>query len=788
MKKKMLALLLALCMVLGLAATVSADENLVTSGDWTYRAYSDGAVLCSYNGTATEVTVPATIDGLPVSELGFGLGCVFSGVADTLTTVNIENGIPLIDNAVFKGCTALKTVNIPASVTYIGSFAFQDCTALTEIELPEGLTHVGMFTFLNTGLTSIRIPSTVTDIGEYAFGCSGSLEDYDFIDGFTVYGYPGTAGHAYAEDHYFINFVDLGGCYDNSGRCGDSLGWEFTASTGTLRVYGPTGSPGGYMYLYDEAEEIPWAVHKPFIKNVVIEKGLDICADAFSGCTELTTVTMADTVSTIRAQAFMDTPNLTSIELSANLESISSDAFNSSGLTRIYLPEGLRSIGTQAFCNTPLTAIEIPDSVTSIAQGAFYRCTELASVKLPADLEEIPSLAFEVCTSLKTIDLPEKLIIIGRQAFSHSGLTSIDIPDSVVAIGDNAFYECLSLEYVKLPASLEEVGWRCFQDCDKLSTIVMPEGIDTNFGQWFFLSCDSLTNIDFHTSSVIGMAMYGNCNGLTVLNIPECVTTISDFAFNYCDNLIYATIPESVVTVGNAAFSYCGNLTAIAFRGDVPAFAEFAFRDTTLTAYYPADNATWTEEILQQYGGTITWVPYEVLPFVDVPVNSFYFAPVAWAVKENITTGTSATTFAPNAFCNRAQVVTFLWRAAGCPEPTATENPFVDVKEGDFFHKAVLWAVEKGITNGIDATHFGPNESCNRAQVVTFLYRAMQSPAISTLECPCTDVEPGQWYEPAVLWAVEKGITNGMSADTFGVNTVCNRAQVVTFLYRTYVD
>ena len=175
-------------------------------------------------------------------------------------------------------------------------------------------------------------------------------------------------------------------------------------------------------------------------------------------------------------------------------------------------------------------------------------------------------------------------------------------------------------------------------------------------------------------------------------------------------------------------------------------------------------------------------------PFVDVIEGSFFYDPVAWALENNITTGTSATTFGPNGECLRAHVVTFLWRSAGCPEPTSAENPFVDVKEGDFFHKAVLWAVENGITNGVDATHFGPAVPCNRAQVVTFLYRAMQSPAVGTTACPFTDVVAGQWYEPAVLWAVENGITNGLSADTFGVDTTCNRAQVVTFLYRTYVN
>ena len=172
-------------------------------------------------------------------------------------------------------------------------------------------------------------------------------------------------------------------------------------------------------------------------------------------------------------------------------------------------------------------------------------------------------------------------------------------------------------------------------------------------------------------------------------------------------------------------------------------------------------------------------------PFTDVPEGSFYIDPVLWAVEKGITNGATATTFNPNGQCQRAQVVTFLWRAAGSPEPTSTNNPFTDVKESDFYYKAVLWAVEKGITNGLTATEFGPFALCNRAQVVTFLWRAMGQPG-SNAEVSFIDVLPGQFYSTAVAWAVEKGITNGISATEFGVGGICNRAQVVTFLYRAY--
>ena len=171
-------------------------------------------------------------------------------------------------------------------------------------------------------------------------------------------------------------------------------------------------------------------------------------------------------------------------------------------------------------------------------------------------------------------------------------------------------------------------------------------------------------------------------------------------------------------------------------------------------------------------------------PFADVPADQFYFEPVQWAVENGITTGATATSFNPGGECLRAHVVTVLWRAAGCPAPTSTVNPFADVKEADFFYKPVLWAVENGITNGVSATEFGAYTACNRAAVVTFLWRAAGNPVPSASEHPFTDVPAGSFYEQAVLWAVENGITNGTSATAFGPTANCNRAQVVTFLFR----
>ena len=172
--------------------------------------------------------------------------------------------------------------------------------------------------------------------------------------------------------------------------------------------------------------------------------------------------------------------------------------------------------------------------------------------------------------------------------------------------------------------------------------------------------------------------------------------------------------------------------------------------------------------------------------FKDVPPGSFCFDAVEWAAENDITHGETATTFNPNGTCLRSHVVTFLWRAAGEPEPASANTPFVDVKESDFFYKAVLWAVEEGITNGTSDNEFSPFKECSRAEVVTFLWRAAGSPEPVSTNNPFVDVKTTDFFCKPVLWAAENSITNGVDATHFGPTMDCNRAQVVTFLYRAY--
>ena len=209
------------------------------------------------------------------------------------------------------------------------------------------------------------------------------------------------------------------------------------------------------------------------------------------------------------------------------------------------------------------------------------------------------------------------------------------------------------------------------------------------------------------------------------------------FVFGYPVRQIVQTVGERgepSLLIGNGAFEGCGSMTSVIIPASVTSIGESAFgwnwnpKTNTFecinnfTIYGIAGTAA--EEYAKN--GGFKFIPLDPQSgFCDVDSNEFYYDAMLWAVQKSVTNGTSQVEFSPADFCTRAQTVTFLWRAAGSPEPKRDSNPFVDVKQDSFYYKAVLWAVEKGITNGTSKTRFSPEDICTRGQVVTFLYRQM---------------------------------------------------------------
>ena len=307
-----------------------------------------------------------------------------------------------------------------------------------------------------------------------------------------------------------------------------------------------------------------------------------------------------------------------------------------------------------------------------------------------------------------------------------------------------------------------------------LALSVSALAADAGYGQYIKLSKEPLDRV--HITGTVP-AIAGN---------PE--VPIDDTAYLMPDD---ATLSISLPS-GGTYFEGMSMLDFPAGSGDPgwdqPLVNERLYSDGLYTYRVYTSDGTQLEEFryitkgyadkLTGLGFTITTaVEEEPSGFADVPADAYYADPVAWAVEEGITTGTSANKFSPDATCTRAQIITFLWRAAGSPEPKNLSG-FSDVDAEQYYAKAVAWAKENDMADG---DTFAPNDPCTRLMAVEFMWKYVGSPDAAAADFE--DVSSG-----AVNWAVEQGVTNGTSATTFAPDTTCTRAQIVTFLYRGFAE
>ena len=413
-------------------------------------------------------------------------------------------------------------------------------------------------------------------------------------------------------------------------------------------------------------------------------------------------------------------------------------------ITGLSLPDGLTSITKTAFSGCRmLKTLEIPGSVRSIGESAFEDCTELTTLVLGEGVASLDFNAFCNCSSLQSVQFPGSLQAIGSYAFSGcSALRSVAIPEGLVSIGENAFAYCESLSSAALPKSLQEIDIAAFTGCASLRQLILrnPE-----------CTVKAFEHFSFHTEHGPGDDTEEDIDWQL-----ECSESLG--------------VPEQTVIYGvHDAEKEDAEMMTESYADDYESH-EFCFR--------------WLENYAKTYGYTF----FATNVFDDVAEGKYYEIPVAWAYGMGITTGTGEGLFSPGQLCTRAQIVTFLYNAAGKPGYTLTENPFSDVKEGKWYYDAVMWAFENGITSGVDETNFGVSQSCTRGQAMTFLWKSLGSPEPETEDCPFTDVKPGKYYYKAVLWALENGITSGTSPTTFGTQDSCTRGQIVTFLYKAYEE
>lgn len=654
-----------------------------------------------------------------------------------------------------------------------------------DVVIPEGVTAIGEYAFgFNTNiynkstLTSVTIPASVTTIGERAFQSCNALQRVNFSEGLTYiaeYAFDGCTALKEATLPVGLTYI---------------AGFAFSNCKGLTSV------------------TIPSSVR--YIDN-----------SAFRDCSALSVLTIPDSVM-IDRNAFVDCDlvpeQYQSRYIVSDIKDLTPDGFwiDGDGVLYKYSGEG--------------GDVVIPSHVRKIEDTAFLGCTSMTSVDIPDSVVFLGDYAFSGCTDLERVTLGTGLVFLNDTAFGGS-----------YTRGSMTYYGCPNLKEVRFPALAQQDPalryselYHAFCFSPKLETMTncpRPEVAEREAANDRILTawksanpqtavmpqseritaisnqiCAGLTS-DYAKAEAVYHWMSGNIEydfdyynhrKQSVVIFPE---EVMDAKLTVCDGysrltqaLLQAqgipTLRISGVADGARGWEdHAWNLTYVDGR--------WIYLDTTWGSKSGGNsettNVSWFdptalflafshkgEESLTDpngYGGDDT--PNETM-FADVAASAYYAQPVMWAVERGITAGTSATTFSPNTTCTTAQILTFLWRSQGQPEPSI-ETPFTDVTSEAYYYKAALWAYETGLISGAD---FRGETPCTRSATVTYLWKLAGSPSASS--AAFTDVPGTADFAPAVAWAVEEGITSGTSANTFSPETVCSRSQIVTFLYRAY--
>lgn len=866
MKKKLLLLLVfCLAAALLLVTGAAADDTLTGScGDgvtWT----ATESVYAGVEGYA--MTITGSYESNEITITGFDFDGKSIG-ADDIVTVKIQDygSTCIIGEGAFKGFTNLRQLDVYSvtSLKSIGANAFSDSSYLTSISYGSYYTDWYEVDIANEGngylLAEKPVPGCVITLQD-GNGNTWTIKYNEFTSLFDmnatatvtkgdngtgiVDGFPGTDRNVdYSQPITDLTELTIGeGITEYRTR---SAGSQFT----NLEK----------LIIGNDLETIgEGAFNNVFSDSLTVifgdESNLKTIGNGAFGFTDLTTITLPDSVETIGDNAFSNCDKLTSVTLGSGLKSIGNYAFNyCSALSSINIPEGVTFLGNSAFNHcASLESINIPGSVNTIGNSAFLHCTALEELTINSGVETIDASAFNNCTSLTSVSIPGSVKTIGNSAFNGcTSLETLSLGSGVETIGSSAFQNCAKLKDFTLPSGLKSIGDNAFNGCAALTKVDMPDSV-TYLGAGAYQNCTGLTSATLSEKlSEMNNSVFAGCTGLTTVTLPDLVNNIGNYLFQGCSKLASVYTGDYIQFVGSSNFDGCSdNLTIYGYpgsymevycdtydinfaaRSDAPASGAGIENITSSTGVDPETGEVCTvititlsdgrtqkfyldnkvngiEDITSRPGFDPDGKPCTVVTitmtngdverfyvydgkdgedgetvvtpiFTDVPANAYYADAVAWAVANGITGGTAENTFSPNAPCTRAQVVTFLWRAMGSPEPRSA-GTFTDVNASSYYAKAVRWALENGITSGTSATTFDPNAVCTRAQVVTFLMRALDGRSYGS--AGFADVAASSYYADAVAWAVANGITDGTGATTFSPDTQCNRAQIVTFLYR----
>lgn len=521
-----------------------------------------------------------------------------------------------------------------------------------------------------------------------------------------------------------------------SGKCGENLIWAYDANSGTLTIEG-----SGKMDDFDvepELADCPWDDYRQDIKKVTLCEDLtSIGANAFRVCNKLESINIPEKVTSIGERAF----------------------YRCGGLTEIYIPAAVTSIGAGAFSGCwYLKSIKVDEANTSFmadASGVLYDYNQTTLISAPAE-----GLA-------GAYTVPDTVTNIGAYAFSDClEITDIILPDSVNEIGKCAFFGCMKMETVNLPVGIAVIKRQTFEDCGSLAYIQIPECV---------------TEINFHA--------FAGCVALKTVVLPERMDYIGSSVFRDCSSLTGILI-QNVTEIDYAAFSGCTSLTSVYFTGSAPEIStqyNKTFEGVTADAYYPENDATWTEEVRQNYGGTLTWKPYDGNHPHDWQKGSCTEAKFCKLCGAN--DGEAPGHDWKNATCTEPRIC----KTCGETEGEALAHDFENdseyciygcgTKNPDYIPpqtpSAPVEPESSPTPAPVGSSPTTPVEPVKPAEPVT----PDESVTPVTQELPFIDVGD-RWYTKYVRFVYENGIMAGVAIDTFEPGTATTRGMIVTMLAR----
>ena len=541
-----------------------------------------------------EVVIPDTVHTIQ--------GYAFAGCSG-LTEFNIPASLTNIGERAFQNCTGLTDLTVPANFGDVtlayssGKGVFNGCTALTNITFEEGITKIPDGAFAGSGIREIAIPETVTEIGSYAFSYCTKLRKMDLPEGLTTI-------NSYAFQY-----------------CSILKRFTLPSTVTTLGSY-------AFQHCYDlTSVTIPIGVDTinshlfrncTSLNTVVISGSVTTINDyAFYGCSSLKNITIPGTVTTISSNAFKGLVATTAGPIGGGYdyefgwtEAIPANAFRgTSNLTSIVIPESITTIGNNAFYESGLTSITLPDNVTTVGTYCFNNCDSLTDVAWSANAATIPERCFYDCDALMGLVIPEGVTTINARAFYSCGaLKNVTMPSTVTSIASDAFQGIAATsagpvggEYDYQFAWSESIPANAFRGISSLTSVVIPDGITTIGGSAFYES--GLTSIGLPSSvTTVGTYCFNNCDSLTDVAWSANATTIPERCFNDCDALTSIVIPEGVTSIGYRAFYGSGNLQNITVPGTITSISDGAFNGVAVTTVGPIGGGYdyefgWTETI-----------------------------------------------------------------------------------------------------------------------------------------------------------------------------------------------